>query len=135
MKKYLIIILSLILSIISFCNEKIRILEENQIEVRELVVYEKGINSPFTGKVISRYENEKLKSENSYQNGEIKGPCKVYYENGQLAGEGYFENKQLSGLYKEYYRDGKLEREGNYKDGKLEKILKVYYENGEQVGK
>ncbi|MEG9320917.1 toxin-antitoxin system YwqK family antitoxin [Fusobacterium varium] len=108
-----------------------KVLEINQIEVKNDLIYEKKSIRPFTGKVISKYDNGSLFSEYNYINGRLNGFFKEYYENGQLLSEGNYKDDELEGILRYYYENGQLLSEGNYKDDELEGILKYYYENGQ----
>ena len=130
MKKYLIIILSFGL-FITGCGKEKKVLEINQIEVKNDLIYEKKSIRPFTGKVISKYDNGSLFSEYNYINGRLNGFFKEYYENGQLLSEGNYKDDELEGILKYYYENGQLEREENYKNGNRDGLLKEYSETGE----
>ena len=118
MKKYLIIILSFGL-FITGCGKEKKVLEINQIEVKNDLIYEKKSIRPFIGKVISKYDNGSLFSEYNYINGRLNGFFKEYYENGQLEREENYKNGNRDGLLKEYSETGELKAEKHFKPIKL----------------
>lgn len=104
--KYLIIVLNFIF-LISCSNNEIKILNENQVEIRNSILYEKNETLSFTGKVISKYENNQLKKEISYKNGELDG-IKYYYPNGQIKEEVNFKKGKIKSS-KSYKENGAIE--------------------------
>ena len=94
------------------------------------------------------YQDEKLKFEGEYSNGEKwngkgfnkngiidfqiengNGKGKEYYKNGKLKFEGKYKNGKRNGKGKEYYQDEKLKFEGEYKNGKRNGKGKEYYKD------
>lgn len=98
---------------------------------------------PFSGRLISSFSNDKLKSEIFYSNGKKQGSEKFWFESGGLAQERYYKNgfkvgihkgwwnsKQTKFVYqfndrgeyngkvKEWYRSGQPYMSFNYKNGK-----------------
>lgn len=125
--KYLAIILSLI--VISCSSKEIKILEQNQVEIKECIIYEKEEKKPFTGKVISKYQTEQLKSEISYKNGQRDRLFKKYYLNGQIESELNYKNGELDGCSKLYYSNGQIKKEAIFKKGII-KSGRDYKEDG-----
>lgn len=104
--KYLVIMLTLIA--ISYSSKEIKTLEQNQVEIKEFIVYEKEEKKPFTGKVISKYQTEQLKNEISYKNGQRDGCSKYYYSNGQIKSEKIFKKGKIKS-WRDYKENGILE--------------------------
>ena len=105
-------------------------------------------NQPVNGIVTKYWDNGKLMSEKSYEEGLRVGEFKDYYENGELEHNIIFEKGvyiSCVGYYKNgavehekdtdrnvfYYKNGKLLGEGNKnKNDELEGLFKEYYKNG-----
>lgn len=104
--KYLIIILSLIF--ISCSNKEIKILEQNQTEMRECILYEKGERKPFTGKVVLKYKTGQIEREINYKNGERDGLSKYYYSTGQIESKIIFKKGKIKSS-RDYKENGNLE--------------------------
>lgn len=98
---------------------------------------------PFTGKLLSWYSDQILKSEIVYKEGKKHGSEKYWFENGELAQERYYVDGLKSGIHKawwgpdrpkfvyhfnnqgafhgevkEWYRSGQLYMSFNYNHGK-----------------
>lgn len=104
--KYLIIILSLIF--ISCSNKEIKTLEQNQVEMRDCILYENGERKPFTGKVVLKYKTGQIEREINYKNGERNGLSKYYYPTGQIESETIFK-KGIIKSGRDYKENGDLE--------------------------
>lgn len=105
--KYLIIVLNFIF-LISCSNNEIKILNEDQVEIRNSILYEKNETQSFKGKVILKYENNQLKKEISYKDGELDGISKYYYPNGQIKEEVNFKKGKIKSS-KSYKENGAIE--------------------------
>jgi len=57
-------------------------LEEEYFKEEKEILYYKG--TPFTGVLVSEFENGQLQRKGTYKNGERDGPFEWYYKNGQL---------------------------------------------------
>lgn len=77
------------------------------------------------------YQNGKLKSSETFRNGEKVGVCKYYYDNGKLQyEENYNTEGQAEGVFNSYYKNGQLESMYSYRNGQRHGIYKEYYEDG-----
>ena len=70
-------------------------------------------------KIIEYNDDEKLKYEKEYLNGEITGKGKDYDREGKLLFEGEYLNGKRNGKGKQFNMDGKLLFEGEYLKGKI----------------
>lgn len=104
MKKIL-IIFSLFILMIS-CNIGKRNVDASKKEEKDGIVYITNEKKPFTGKIIAKYEDGKLKTEENFKDGKYEGISKEYFSNGQLAFEGTFKNGKLNGEVKTYFENG-----------------------------
>lgn len=126
MKKYLFLLfLSLFLTA---CKEKT--IDESLVENRKGIVYEINQQEPFTGTVISKYDNGQLMLKENYKDGKKNGFKREYEKNGQLSSERNYKGGKLHGTQKYYTSYGQLDVEENYQDGKKNGIEKVYSETG-----
>ena len=133
MKKFLSVILFLIM-IFSTVMSADRREEYFNVETREdNLLYKKDEDKPYTGIVIIT-EEDKILKEQVYKDGKINFE-KGYYENGNIKWEstGYKDGK-LHGVSRVYYKNGQLQMESNYKNGQKDGIEKGYQENGKIVG-
>lgn len=99
-------------------------------EEKNGIVYVENQKKPFTGKIISKYENGQIKMESQYKDGKLEGTVKEYYEDGQVHNEWNYKDNHLDGEQRKYYENGQLSTEKYYKDNKVEGIFKEYYEDG-----
>ncbi|MGL5367420.1 MAG: hypothetical protein ACRDAG_03865 [Cetobacterium somerae] len=66
----------------------------NEVQIISKKIYKIGETKPFTGKVISKYENNQIRYEENYKKGKPHGLRKTFKLNGQLK-------------YEEEYKQGK----------------------------
>ena len=107
------------------------VIDESDLNYRNDKYYEVNSDTPYTGKIVSYYENGQLEYLENYKDGVAHGLCEGYYENGQLSYSENYKNDYPHGLCKGYYENGQLEYSENYKDGELHGLLEHYYENGQ----
>ena len=90
------------------------------------------VEENFTGKLLKKYENGKLKSKENIEEilKDRKGKYKGYYPNGHLEEEGEVFQGEEAGLWKYYNEEGKLLSEGRYKEGKKIGKWKLYNFDG-----
>lgn len=89
-------------------------LEYNEAEV--MVAKWNYLNGNLEG-LQKKYENYLLKEEQSYKNGQLNGPRKMYYTNGKVKEDGNFVNGKRDGATKWYNEQGELTIEYEYKNG------------------
>ena len=131
---------------------------KKELEEREGIIYLKGSDTLYTGKVFALYENGQQKAEVKYKDGKREGLTIGWYKNGQKKSEenykggkhdglavSWHENGQkkaevnmkggkLNGLVFGWHEGGQKKVEGNYKDGKLDGLNVNWYENGKKKG-
>jgi len=69
--------------------------------------------------------------EQTYQNGVLNGPYKIFSEEDKLIAEGFYKEGKFHGIEKQYYKSGKISSVKHYVNGESEGILRQYYESGE----
>ena len=82
------------------------------------LVYREGIETPFTGRIIDRFESGKIKMDSSYLEGQPHGMQVRYYDNGKPALEASFDNGRLSGIKSRWWENGLIREEEYWSEGK-----------------
>ena len=105
MKLALMLVLSL--AVLSACAQKPpRVIEYEQTQVRDGLVYEVGVADPYTGTVVEHYPNGQRKVECNVVNGKPEGAFTAWYENGQKRTEGNVVNGQYNGVFTRWDENG-----------------------------
>ena len=134
MKKKLILLILIMINLIS-CREKIVKIDEieEKIEVTKTsegvidrILYKKGEDKPFTGKIVKDFENDDISFEINVKNGKLDGNRRVYYMSGKIKSEEIYENGTPINEAKYYYEDEQVKKNVDYKN----KIIKMYYRDG-----
>ncbi len=102
------------------------------VDNRGGVLYLKGSDAPYTGKVFGLYESGQKEVEVNYKDGKAEGLGVSWYENGKKKGEENIKNGKRDGLAVQWYENGKKKGEGNFKDGELVSA-KYWNSKGERV--
>ena len=74
---------------------------------------------PYTGNMISYFENGKTSYKGNIEEGKKHGYGISYYENGQIERVGTLKDGKLNGKWIWYYDSGQIRQEKIYKDGKV----------------
>lgn len=77
-----------------------------ELEEKELIMYFKGEDAPYSG------------------------PCVGYHENGTKGKEGQYINGRMEGVWTWWYSDGEKKRQGKYVQGKKDGKWMDWYKNG-----
>ena len=132
MKKYLTILLVILINIFSYGKDRI----ENYYDLEKKddgLFYIKGEKSSYTGEIVFKDGKTLIKKE-WFHKGEIEKE-EGYYENGNIKWESTgYKNGKLNGLSKRFYENGSLMMETIYKNGVKDGLEKGYSENGKIVG-
>jgi len=105
-----------------------------EVEEREDIVYLKGSDTPYTGKVFALHPNGQKAEEANIKDGKPDGLAVGWYEDGQKKGEGNWKDGKKDGLFVEWHENGQKKLEGNYKDNKGIKGSSKFWNNkGEPV--
>lgn len=101
--------------------------------------------TPYTGKVVSYYENGKKEWENSYTKGLRNGDFFTFHENGDLKSKSKFKEDKRDGVFECYCENGAKEKgtykedmmvgvwEGIFPDGRL--LFRSFYEYNKLISK
>jgi antitoxin component YwqK of YwqJK toxin-antitoxin module len=155
MRRYVINIVLILLSslIVISCT---RTVSEDQLEEYSETLYKIGEDTPYSGKIISTYENgQKLlegkavdgkrvgtwlfwdynglkKKEEVYnKDGEILLST-IYHENGIKKFEEEYKHEKLDGLRTFWYKNGQKMNEVHFQNGKKEGLSTTWYEGGQK---
>ena len=104
-----------------------------EVEEREDIVYLKGSDTPYTGKVFRFHENGQMARETSWKEGKQDGLGVTWYENGQKNGEVNWKNGKKDGLALHWHESGQKKGEANYKDDKRDGLVVEWHENGQKL--
>ena len=102
MKRSIICIILFIFSLPS-CTKEI---DESEIQWRNGLAYEVKKSKPFTGKVVSRYENGQKMTERKYKDGKRDGKWVTWFVNGQKQGEENWKAGEPDGKWVKWYPNG-----------------------------
>ena len=80
------------------------------------VCFEPNETVPFTGKLITKFENGQKEQEISFKDGKQNGLTTSFFENGRKQEEGNYIDGKLNGLVTIWFENGKKQEETNYKD-------------------
>lgn len=72
------------------------------------------------------WDNGNLKSEMSYENGELNGRCVWYLANGKPQLEVNYRHNQPDGLTRRWYENGNIMEELWYKEGVRDSVFRAY---------
>ena len=88
--------------------------------VRDGLVYEGDSETPFTGRMVDKYENGQKKVEATYKDGKAEGLVTWWHENGhgQKASETTYKDGKPEGPSIVWHRNGQKYIERTWKDGK-----------------
>ena len=112
------------------CGENV--VNDDEIEYREGILYLKDSDVPYTGKVFVWYENGKKEQENKYKDGKRHGLTTWWYENGQKKHEVNYKNGKKDGVLTQWHESGRKSMESHYKDG-VGNDVKAWRATGELI--
>jgi len=135
------VVVIVVLSILFFTESLTTQSNSKKIIFNEEIIYTKGTDIPFTGRMLDTLENKlivEFNVVNGFKQGEfylskMDGSCavlghmnknkndgawKYFYDCGQLECAGSFTNDEPSGKWIWYYKNGLVKCEGNYINGK-----------------
>ena len=105
---------------------------KNELEGREGIMYLKGSDTPYTGKVFSLYTTGKKKFEGNLKDGKPDSLALQWHKNGQKLSEANFNDGKAMGLFTRWYDNGQKLSEGNFKDDKKDGLVTGWHENGQK---
>jgi len=86
----------------------------------------------FTGNetITSFFPNGTKAYEESFKNGLLEGPNRMYFQNGKLSYEFYYKKGDNDGTFVTYYANGKIKEKGSYKWDELDGADEYYNLDG-----
>ena len=145
MKKLLILLFSILVSVNSYGLFEKTVCVETDAQLRDGVIYLPNKTKPFSGKNLCKYKNGQNKSKGKFkdskkdgiwteweENGYIK--LEITYNLGQILREKNYQNGvEINDTSFSFNENGLLETKGNYKDGNLVSETKyLYYDSGQK---
>ena len=116
------------------CSTETEVLETALLE-RQGLAYQVNSDTPFTGLVVSYYDNGQYEYKKNYKDGKQHGLYEKFYENGQLQAKGNYKDGKQHGLYEQFSENGQLQAKWNLKDGELHGPFEAFSENGQLQAK
>ena len=101
-------------------------------ETREGIIYLKGSDTPYTGKVFRLYKNGHKRGELTTKNGKRDGFYQGWHENGMKYNEGNYKDNVMDGLWVQWHENGQKAEEKIYKDGKGHGPFVMWHKNGQK---
>jgi len=111
--------------------DKVRYEPEIRFEGLPSLVYAKGSNKPYTGKMIG-YLDEKKIMERNFKDGMVSGLTTEWHENGKKKSEVNYEEDMKHGLMIIWHENGQMARKTNYDRDLVHGPSKEWHENGQR---
>jgi antitoxin component YwqK of YwqJK toxin-antitoxin module len=102
--------------------------KSNHIVITDGLIYMRGEDSPYSGRVLDTLENKIL--EYDVVNGLKNGEFKISTFSGNNSVYGFIKNNKNVGIWKYFYEDGNLESIGGFHEDKPMGKWKWFYQNG-----
>ena len=130
MKKYLLL---LTLFLVIGCEKEPTNIE--MLNEKDEVYYTKDTNKPYSGRVVSFYENGQKNWEGNLKDGKEDGLWNWWYENGiKKYIQGTFKDGNQVGLWTIWYENGQKSENGTFKNGEMDGLWTYYYKRGQKEG-
>ena len=105
---------------------------KEEIEFRGQVVYLKGSDTPYTGKIFGLLDGRNFEFHTN--EGELDGLWVTWHQNGQKFVKSNYKNGKQNGLETGWHENGQKSTESNWKDGKVVEGSRKYWNSkGEPV--
>ena len=106
----------------------------NVDELKEVegIMWLKGPDIPYTGKVFGLYPNGQKEYETVFLMGEENGKDTAWYADGSKKEEGNWMNGKRDGIWVKWFQNGQKKMQGHFKDGKEDGLQTRWYENGQK---
>ncbi len=92
-------------------------LDEANIVEKDGLVYERGADVPFTGKVTDVFVDGQLQFQAYYKDGLKDGSESTWYNNGQLRSKCNYKMGKKDGMWIKFGRNGAVQLQKLYQDG------------------
>jgi len=98
-------IMILLISTLLFSNE--RVYTDNELFMKENLVYEKKTNTLINGLRVAHYKSGAIKFKYPYVKGKLDGLAIMYYKSGRVEYETPYTSGKVNGVKRGYYKSGK----------------------------
>lgn len=93
-------------------------IDESSLVEKDGLVYQRGVDVPYTGKVTDTFVDGQLQLQAYYKDGVRHGSETTWYNNGQIRTKCEYKNGQKNGMWIKFGRDGGVQLQKLYQDGK-----------------
>ena len=125
------VLLSLVLaSLLTGCGDTT--ISRSEVQFRNGVAYRPNRESPFTGRVVSYWDNGQKRWEWNYKNGLREGKATCWFLNGQRCIEENYKGGELDGKETLWFENGLVQQEKSYSRGKEDGTGSSWYYNGQK---
>ena len=115
------IVILLVMIIVSYgCGQSQEEINSILAEERNGVWYKINSETPYTGRMVTKYPNGQKQHECTYKDGKQEGTGTWWHSNGQKLAEHTYKDGKLEGTLTEWHENGQKKQEVTYKDGKRE---------------
>ncbi len=129
-KIFNLIIISLFFSfLIGSCSKEI---DKSRLQERSGLAFEVNSENPYSGKIVSFYNNGQKREEMIYKDGKLNDFCLKWHENGYKEFEGNYIEGNKNGLWITWHNNGQKKNEVNYLNDKMDGKWISWGENGEK---
>ncbi len=87
-------------------------------------------NNPFSGYILSKYENGTPEEKSGYLNGKKEGISFEWFPNSSLRSERFYTNGEKNGIHYGWYENGSIRFQYSFKNGINEGISTEWYRDG-----
>jgi len=87
-------------------------------------------NLPFSGYILSKYENGSPEEKSGYLNGKKEGISLEWFPNGSIRSERFYTNGEKNGIHYGWYENGSIRFQYSFKNGVNEGISTEWYRDG-----
>ena len=108
------------------------IIDEKDLVERASIKYLKNNDVPFTGEVVSQFDNGQIQIEGQYNEGKRFGVWIEYYNNGSKKEEGKYKDGLKVEEWLTYFIDGIIKSKGVYISGLKDGLWKYWYNSGKK---
>ena len=112
-------------------NQKLDGINLEELDVRENIVFLKGSETPYTGKIFLLHENGQKKFEGNIKEGKQDGLHMEWFEDGQKQGEVNFTSGHITKTVS-WHKNGQKAEEVNFKNSSPDGLWTEWHENGQK---
>jgi len=102
-----------------------------ELDVRKNIIFLKGSETPYTGKIFLLHENGQKAKEGNIKEGKEDGVHMTWFEDGQKQGEANFTSGHITKMVS-WHKNGQKAEEVNFKDSSPDGLMIEWHENGQK---